>query len=245
MALSFVNSSDQYVDVDSFGAHYLTTSTITGRLRTTFSGDFSVIVSRNTDSSNRSFWIVVWDNGFSGQSTSGGGANGATSGGYLTWKCSTTVNADNLIHSNFRVDDGEWHSFALTAQVPGTVEMFVDGQKTDTISISGVLDDPDEPTRIGSESGSGSRFYEGDLEDIRLYNRILSDSEIQTIHALRGQDNIVEGGISRYILNEGSGIATGVSTIRDIWGGIDGNPINSPTYTSGEIEQARSPFKIR
>ena len=48
-----------------------------------------------------------------------------------------------------------------------------------------------------------TRFMQAYFEDCRLYNRQLSDSEIQTIYACRGHDGIVHGLVGRWPMTEG------------------------------------------
>lgn len=78
------------------------------------------------------------------------------------------------------------------------------------IFINGVLDN--SAASGGTPPGGGSlyigtgnilsNFFTGKLEDIRIYNRVLSLAEVQTIHALRGVDNITYGLLHRWPLNE-------------------------------------------
>jgi hypothetical protein len=47
-------------------------------------------------------------------------------------------------------------------------------------------------------------FFNGIIEDVRCYRRVLSANEILTVYSSRGCDNIVFGLDHKYLLNEGS-----------------------------------------
>lgn len=46
--------------------------------------------------------------------------------------------------------------------------------------------------------------WEGELYDIRIYNRVLSAAEILTIYNSRGGDSIVHGMLNRWMMDEGA-----------------------------------------
>ena len=99
------------------------------------------------------------------------------------------------------------------------------------------------PGNIGVNSGvgvaignqpAGNRPHNGRLWDVRIYTRVLSSAEFQTIYTAKGTDNIVNGLMARWPLSEGSPGAnvTGAGTIKD----ISGNKYNG-TYSGSPASQ--------
>ena len=93
---------------------------------------------------------------------------------------------------------------------------------------------------IGAAYWNTGEEYKGWLEDVRIYNRYLSDSEIKTIHATQGVDGIVDSLIHRWPLTEGAP-GTIVTQARDIIGGLHANPMGgtSSNYVTGIIRTRR------
>jgi hypothetical protein len=108
---------------------------------------------------------------------------------------------------------------------------------------SGTIDiNPSADVWIGGNPPFTDRQFNGRIGDVRLYNRALSAEEMQTVHAARGTDGIVDGLISRWPLNEQAPgvLATGVGTNRDIGNaGNNGDPIASPPYIEDELRFRR------
>ncbi len=82
--------------------------------------------------------------------------------------------------------DDAWVFYASTYDnATRTVELYLDGSLVKTIhesDSSAILRTSSEPLYIG-RNGSASVYYiNGALDDIRLYNRVLSPSEIQTLY---------------------------------------------------------------
>ncbi len=81
-----------------------------------------------------------------------------------------------------------------------------------TIYINGAFDSTDlnasgspgsDILRIGHRTGATEEeYFNGLLEDMRIYNRVLSAAEIATIYAQRGSDNILYGLLNRWVMNE-------------------------------------------
>lgn len=91
---------------------------------------------------------------------------------------------NNLIDWNFTFTMGSWYHVGIVRDVSAnTVKFYVDGneQQTFTYAI-----DPtggtDTSLRFGSNQGAN--FFDGQLDDVQIYNRILSPVEVQTIFNL-------------------------------------------------------------
>ena len=122
-----------------------------------------------------------------------------------------------------------WQHVAVTYD-EGEIKFYIDGIEPAYLSNSagsGTLKtDGGSDFRIGNHSSYG-RDYDGDIDDIRVYNSVLSPSEVQSIHAMRGHDGAVEDLVSRWVMNEGAP-GTAVATIRDI-----GDYKNNGTASAG------------
>lgn len=93
-----------------------------------------------------------------------------------------------------------------------------------------------DPLKLGAvDSGTNIREWDGLLDDIRVYTRALSLAELQTIFQLRGVDQIVNGLLWRWRMDELSPgtAATIAGSIIDLAGNNNGTPENSPVYQPG------------
>lgn len=116
---------------------------------------------------------------------------------YGAWGTATnSIVLNTIYHVAVTYDNGS------TANNP---TMYINGQ-----SVSVVEDSTPSGTRISDATqlcvlgnhSDASRTFDGWLADPRLYNRILSAEEIQTIYESRGNDGIVDDLVCRPALNE-------------------------------------------
>jgi hypothetical protein len=81
------------------------------------------------------------------------------------------------------LNTGVWYHVAMVyngTNIQGYVNGTLDGSKT----VSGVLQATDYPLRIGTyASVLAPGFFPGEIDELAIYNRALSASEIQTIYA--------------------------------------------------------------
>lgn len=106
---------------------------------------------------------------------------------------------------------------------------------TEESTPSGTIATSSSDVTIGNRT-AGDRTFDGSIEDLRIYSRILSAAEIQTIYTSEGTDSIVENLELRYVMAEGAdGVATaGTQTIKDeSTFGRHGTPSNGPIYRGG------------
>lgn len=89
---------------------------------------------------------------------------------------------------------------------------------------------------IGSEDNGASNFFDGRIEDARIYTRALSADEIATVFAAQGTDSIVDGLQARYPLYEASPGTTAPagSPVKDVsdskFNGSTGSASTRPIY---------------
>jgi hypothetical protein len=135
----------------------------------------------------RSDWrdiITKWPNAYAFQIDKGGG--GFCPSGGMSVAGALIMNEANavVVCGGSVVDDGKWHHVAYTRN--GSTRVFyVDGaaitsiSNTNTIpSLTAALND-----NIGQLTGGGQQFT-GTIDDVRIYNRALSSSEVQALYRM-------------------------------------------------------------
>ncbi|WKZ24399.1 MAG: prepilin-type N-terminal cleavage/methylation domain-containing protein [Patescibacteria group bacterium] len=103
-----------------------------------------------------------------------------------TWFGSYTSNGTTFTDANSStaISAGNWFHLALT-QKGNTVKVYINGNLTNTLTnasaplISGPLN-----TYIGAhnDGGTPAQFFNGLIDDVRIYNRPLTDMEIQALY---------------------------------------------------------------
>ena len=84
------------------------------------------------------------------------------------------------------VSDGKWHHlFTVVDRTAQTQTLYVDGISVASSSIATVTGSVDNANqiRIGTNSGgTGSSFFNGMIDDVRVYDRALSPAEVQALY---------------------------------------------------------------
>jgi len=118
----------------------------------------------------------------------------------------------------------EWHNLAVTYD--GTLDSnnvvtYFDGVKQYATTVTGSLSSPTSTWYIGGKS-SGWGFFDGMIDDVRIYDYALTDSQVKQ-HYNAGLNRL--GLVSQWGLDEGSGTIT-----YDSQGANNGTLVNSPTW---------------
>jgi hypothetical protein len=82
-------------------------------------------------------------------------------------------------HANTAIPIGEWHHVALTRSVGGAVAFYYDGAADGT--TSGTASSPATGTKTIGTRLEGPTYFPGILDDVRVYNRVLSAGEVRTL----------------------------------------------------------------
>lgn len=103
--------------------------------------------------------------------------------------------ADGVSYANFiapsgtALNDGQWHFIAVTIYVRcqrnGSVfegKLYVDGNVVHTFAPGGGDYSNNAPLRIGGHSFTSSMFFDGSLDEIEIFHRTLSATEIQALY---------------------------------------------------------------
>jgi len=146
---------------------------------------------------------------------------------------------------NFRSKEilttGIWYHIACTRNTSNNGSIYINGYLDNTSSILSLTPSAGN-LRIGRKAGAASEYLNGSVEDMRIYNRILSQDEIETIYYTKGTDGIVQNLNHRWIFNEGSesSVASGSGVIKDrTVNGLHMTPNNSPTFGGTRLKFKR------
>jgi hypothetical protein len=91
-----------------------------------------------------------------------------------------TTAAMSIINGTYTV--GQWAHLSIVYQKPtGVIKLYVDGQEVGTTTIVGNLS-TNPILKIGDNSYSGSAPFNGTLDELTIFNRDLSASEIQWLY---------------------------------------------------------------
>jgi hypothetical protein len=105
----------------------------------------------------------------------------------------------NMVDTVTTIQLNTWyHMVGVRDTVAGNQRIYLNGVLEDTGSY-GVLETVVNQMQIGQTLEFPGEGFLGTLDDLRFYNRVLTDSEIQTIYACRGSDSIVQGLQARWL----------------------------------------------
>jgi tetratricopeptide (TPR) repeat protein len=97
------------------------------------------------------------------------------------------VSSENWVDGDTEVAAGEWH------QVVGTydganIRLYVDGVEDpkSPVAYGESISTNDKPVYIGGNAGYPGRFWNGMIDDVRIYNYALSEAEVKELYAGRG-----------------------------------------------------------
>jgi hypothetical protein len=103
------------------------------------------------------------------------------------------------VYSTSPVNNGQWHAVAITRDaVTGAVQLYVDGvlnasatfetgNKTSQFSTLGALTDVDN----GGVTRTGNNYFNGQLDEVRVYNQVLGANEIAGLSTVPGAPTLV------------------------------------------------------
>ena len=154
-----------------------------------------------------------------------------------------TSKIGSVIFSNAALNDDVLHYVVGIRDSSNNLIMYVDDvlqNDTDTLTDSLATSADLIIGRYYSELDD--YYFNGLIFDARIYNRALSPSEVKTLYESRGSDNIVNGLVGRWLMNEGTdgAVAAGANSVIDISGdGNHGTPVNSPIYRASPMKLLR------
>jgi len=165
-------------------------------------------------------------------------------GQFMMKNGANTYTADSVIN----IADGKWHH--LVGRYDGVdMRVYVDGvQKGASESSPGTIPVQAGSVRVGADyQATPANFFNGSLDDVRIYNRALSVTEIQQLYSMGGNKVSVppkvSGGLASGLMGywtfDGKDMANGVAQDKS-GNGNNGNLINIATstfYAQGKMGQ--------
>lgn len=138
------------------------------------------------------------------------------------------------------VNDGNWHHVVGTRVKQGTIQIFVDGTlrgtATDTTTVSTTNN---VALFIGCRGGS-SQFFNGSVDDVRIYNRILQASEIANLYGSYNShvtvSDLQKGLVGWWAMNGNAKDATPY--------GHDAVASGTPTLTVDRLRRTNSAYEL-
>ena len=182
-ALSFDGVND-YVNVTDSASNSITSSITVSAWVKGSSQDNKIVVSKYTTTGNQRSWLLGTSN---------------STWGYGTNKLGVIISADGTIGvgtskayaSTNVVFDNTWHHVAFTF-TSNTLALYVDGVvETAQKNVDGTVNslfDANSALTIGS-IGNPLLYFAGLTDDVRVYNRALTTTEITQLYKL-GQDKV-------------------------------------------------------
>ncbi len=86
--------------------------------------------------------------------------------------------------------NGEWHLYSVTIDENGNVKFFIDEQMVESgvFNYATTLFDNIDMVAIGGviRNGLGNYYFNGYIDDVRIYDRVLNPSEIQSLYTENG-----------------------------------------------------------
>jgi hypothetical protein len=102
----------------------------------------------------------------------------------------TQANIQTQLVSSASVNDGKWHSSVVVIDGVGTISIYVDGTFSNQKAYDASLDYTDgQFWRIGADMWRYQLWdvWTGVIDDVRFYNRALSESEVQRLYVYESQ----------------------------------------------------------
>jgi hypothetical protein len=105
-------------------------------------------------------------------------------GGFITYQpyCQDYFvgEGDDLL-GRFYLCDGDWHNMVFSYDgTENLIWIYVDGELSMAGVLTLVLDTTGDTLYIGANN-SGGEFYSGDMDDLRIYDRLLTQEERQAL----------------------------------------------------------------
>lgn len=141
------------------------------------------------------------------------------------------------------VDDGHWHHVVGAYDpVEGVLKIYVDGRIVGTKQTAGIPVVSGEAVQIGRFNGAHGQFFQGSIDEVRIWNRPLSSLEVQSSYRsiLTGNER---GLVALLGFNEGSGTVANDESPN----GNGGTLFNAPVWLDSDNQldlSARSQVDI-
>jgi len=92
----------------------------------------------------------------------------------------------DLGNTSISVNDGQWHHLAATSSSSGGVALYIDGVQVASNGGASTLSNSGNLLMIGNNPDNLSRQWNGEIDDVAIWNRALSSSEISELAGVGG-----------------------------------------------------------
>ncbi|MEL1247141.1 LamG-like jellyroll fold domain-containing protein [Flavobacterium helocola] len=131
--------------------------------------------------------------------------------------------------STTRLDDNNWHHVAVTYD-GAFARIYIDGVLENSRGASGTITNTSHPVVIGAmhETGPAGRYLNGDIDEVRIWNKALSASDILALKDCELQ-NGETGLVAYYKFNQGNDSAdnTTITTLTDASGNANNGTLTN------------------
>jgi hypothetical protein len=137
------------------------------------------------------------------------------------------IGGHQKLNANSTLDANKWYHLAGVYD-GSEMRLYIDGQLDNSRSQSGAIQNTSVMTILGG-TNNDSRMFDGQLDEVRVWNTARSEQEIREnmCKTLTGNES---GLLAYYNCNASSG-----TSLKDISGnGNDGTLVNSPTWTDSD-----------
>ncbi|QKE65517.1 hypothetical protein HNE05_19865 [Aquipseudomonas campi] len=104
--------------------------------------------------------------------------------GTINWWWQTTGGATNQFNSTTALPVGQW-SHVLIRYAPGDQRIYINGTLAGQASFGGTPLANGDPLQLGADQGTAGRYFNGELDELRIYSGALSDAQISALVAER------------------------------------------------------------
>ncbi len=98
----------------------------------------------------------------------------------IFWWWQDSIGNTRSFSSGTRITLNQWHHVAITYR-SGLQIIYIDGQEAARQAFSGQLITNNNDLQIGQDQGIESRFFDGDIDEVKLFDTDLSAAEIEDI----------------------------------------------------------------
>ncbi|MDG9926319.1 MULTISPECIES: DUF6701 domain-containing protein [unclassified Pseudomonas] len=107
--------------------------------------------------------------------------------GTINWWWQTTgPAATREFNSTGTLTAGQW-SHVLIRHAPGDQRIYINGSLAGQASFSGTPVVNGDPLQLGADQGLAGRYFDGDLDELRIYSTALTQAQITTLYQERHQ----------------------------------------------------------
>ncbi len=103
------------------------------------------------------------------------------SSGQIFWWWQDSGGGIHMFTSTTTLTPGQWYHVAIRYS-NGSQSIYINGQERGTASVSGTLLVNNDPLQVGSDQNFAGRYFEGNIDEVMIFNSSLSPADILNIY---------------------------------------------------------------